>query len=96
MLAAAQLYASAAKAAGRSNVAAGDVVILPAGTGHQLLSQSQELVVIGAYPPNGTYDLCRGSKLERKKALDSIPKVPMPSTDPVFGPQGPLITLWQG
>src|SRR5487761_1702308 len=30
-------------------VAPGDVVILPAGTGHQLISQTQELVVIGAY-----------------------------------------------
>jgi uncharacterized protein YjlB len=77
-------------------LSAGDIVILPAGTGHQLLSQSEELVVIGAYPQSGTYDLCRGSKLEHKKALNSIPNVPMPSTDPVFGPQGPLIALWQG
>ena len=76
-------------------IAFGDVVILPAGTGHQLISQSQELVVIGAYPPSGKYDLCRGSKAEHAKAVASIPNVPLPETDPVFGADGPLLTLWK-
>lgn len=74
----------------------GDVVVLPAGTGHQLLNQSQELVVIGAYPPTGKYDLCRGSKADHAKARVSIASVPRPATDPVFGAQGPLMTLWPG
>ena len=73
----------------------GDVVILPAGTGHQGLTQSPDLVVIGAYPPSGKYDLCRGSKADRTKALASIPKVPHPETDPVFGAEGPLMALWR-
>jgi uncharacterized protein YjlB len=73
----------------------GDVVILPAGTGHQCLTHTADLTVIGAYPPNGKYDLCRGSKAERTKALDSIPMVPLPAADPVFGPKGPLIALWR-
>jgi uncharacterized protein YjlB len=73
----------------------GDVVILPAGTGHQLVTQTQELVVIGAYPPTGKYDLCRGSKSEHNKALRSIVNVPAPDTDPVFGADGPLIALWR-
>ena len=77
------------------DIVAGDVVILPAGTGHQRLSQSPDLLVIGAYPPSGKYNLCRGSKAERTKALVSIPKVPQPSTDPVFGAEGPLIALWR-
>ena len=77
------------------DVAAGDVVILPAGTGHQRLWQSHDLVVIGAYPPSGKYNLCRGSRAEHAKALASIPKVPLPSSDPVFGPMGPLIALWR-
>ena len=74
---------------------AGDVVILPAGTGHQCLTHSQELAVIGAYPPSGKYNLCRGSKAERTKALVSIPKVPPPAVDPVFGRTGPLVALWR-
>ena len=76
-------------------IAPGDAVILPAGTGHQLLAQTQELVVIGAYPPSGKYDLCRGTKAERSKAIASIPKVPRPATDPLFGAKGPLTALWR-
>jgi uncharacterized protein YjlB len=76
-------------------IASGDVVILPAGTGHQRLMQSPDLVVIGAYPASGKYNLCRGSKAEHAKALASIPKAPQPATDPVFGSKGPLIALWR-
>ena len=73
----------------------GDVVVLPAGTGHQCLTQTPTLVVIGAYPPTGRYNLCRGSKAEHAGALASIPQVPRPATDPVFGPEGPLLALWR-
>jgi uncharacterized protein YjlB len=73
----------------------GDVVVLPAGTGHQCLKHGRDLMVIGAYPPSGKYNLCRGSKAEHAKALASIPKVPLPATDPVFGPKGPLLALWR-
>lgn len=75
-------------------VAAGDVIILPAGTGHQLIGMTPELVVVGAYPPSGQYDLCRGSRREHDKALACIAQVPRPTTDPVYGDDGPLVTLW--
>jgi uncharacterized protein YjlB len=75
-------------------LAQGDVAVLPAGTGHQCLWHSHDLVVIGAYPKTGHYDLCRGSKAEHAKALRSIPQVPVPDTDPVFGKEGPLLRLW--
>ncbi|HEX3938460.1 MAG TPA: hypothetical protein VHX43_13230 [Xanthobacteraceae bacterium] len=75
-------------------IAPGDVVILPAGTGHQRLTQTPELVVIGAYPPVGKYDLCRGSRPDHAKAIVTIPKVPRPATDPIFGRNGPLVSLW--
>ena len=53
--------------------------------------------VIGAYPPEGTYNLCRGDKsAERDKALTTIPKVPLPDSDPVLGKDGPLPKLWRG
>lgn len=73
----------------------GDVVVLPAGTGHQCLWASPDLCVIGAYPRAGKYDLCRGSKADHDKAMISIPQVPLPDADPVYGPDGPLRKHWQ-
>jgi uncharacterized protein YjlB len=76
-------------------VEAGDVAVLPAGTGHQRLLSSADLLVIGAYPPDGHYDLCRGSSAEHARALATIPRVPLPATDPLFGADGPLTRLWR-
>jgi uncharacterized protein YjlB len=78
------------------DLVAGDVVVLPAGTGHQRLSASDDLLVIGAYPPEGTYNLCRGdTPADRDKALATIPKVPRPASDPVLGKNGGLPKLWR-
>jgi uncharacterized protein YjlB len=74
---------------------AGDVLVLPAGTGHQNLGASADLLVIGAYPPGQRWDLLRGRPEERPKALASIAKVPLPVSDPVHGAGGPLTRLWR-
>lgn len=75
---------------------AGDIAVLPAGTGHQRLMGSDDLLVVGAYPPDGTYNLCRGDNpAERDKSLTLIPKVPLPESDPVYGKDGPLPALWK-
>ena len=76
-------------------LAPGDIAVLPAGTGHQRLSDEPGLVVIGAYPPQGTYSLCRGGKAEHAAALSAIPRVPVPASDPVHGADGPLPKLWR-
>jgi uncharacterized protein YjlB len=76
-------------------IAAGDVAVLPAGTGHQRLSASGDFLVVGAYPPSGTYDLCRASPAEHARALTTIPAVPLPTTDPLYGRDGPLLALWR-
>ena len=74
----------------------GDVAVLPAGTGHQRLSASNDLVVIDGYPPTGTYNLCRGDHpSDRIAALKTIPHVPQPGSDPVMGGAGPLMGLWR-
>jgi uncharacterized protein YjlB len=72
----------------------GDVAILPAGTGHQRVSGSRDLLVVGAYPPDGKYDECPASRREHAHALNSIPAVPLPAKDPVYGTNGPLLDLW--
>lgn len=73
----------------------GDVVILPAGTGHEALSATKDLLVVGAYPPSGKYDEFQDKRAEYKKALRMIPKVRLPLKDPVFGKKGPLRRLWK-
>jgi uncharacterized protein YjlB len=73
---------------------AGDVAVLPAGTGHQRLSASDDFLVIGAYPPTGTYDECTTIE-DRPRALKTIPKVALPRKDPVYGIGGPLSKLWK-
>jgi len=73
----------------------GDVAVLPAGTGHQRVAASPDLLVVGAYPPAGTYDLCRATREDHTRARSTIPHVPLPGTDPVYGRDGPLIGLWR-
>ena len=76
------------------DVNVGDVAVLPAGTGHQRLAASHDLLVVGAYPPQGTYDLCRATTETRARARATIPAVAQPPTDPLFGADGPLMRLW--
>jgi uncharacterized protein YjlB len=76
-------------------VKAGDVVVLPAGTGHQRLSGSKDLLVVGAYPPSGEYDEFRASKAEHDRAVAEIEGVKPPAADPVYGRSGPLKRLWR-
>ena len=74
---------------------AGDVIVLPAGTGHRRVSASKDFLVIGAYPATGTYDICRTSPDEHDRALKTVPKVPPPRKDPVYGKDGELLRLWK-
>ncbi|WGS21976.1 MULTISPECIES: cupin domain-containing protein [unclassified Bradyrhizobium] len=76
-------------------IAAGDVAILPAGTGHQCLAASKDFCVVGAYPPGPPMDLQRPTPENHVKALKTIPLVAVPATDPVMGKDGPLVRLWK-
>jgi len=73
---------------------AGDVVILPAGTGHRRLSASDDLLVVGAYPKGSGYDEPKPDEVNAAKARKSIAAVPAPPCDPVYGDGGPLTKLW--
>jgi uncharacterized protein YjlB len=73
---------------------AGDVVVLPAGTGHKCLSASGDLLVIGAYPPGQEWDVLRGAPSDRPGALGRIRRVPLPEADPIHGEDGPLMAMW--
>ena len=74
-------------------VRAGDAVVLPAGTGHRRLGASLDFLVVGAYPSQQDWDLCRDAP--SPDALQRIAELPAPRTDPVEGRAGPLIRLWR-
>ena len=76
-------------------ISAGDVAILPAGTGHQCLAATQDFSVVGAYPPGPPMDLRRPTPENHANALKTIPQVKLPPTDPVMGKDGPLMRLWK-
>ena len=81
---------------GRFNVRRGDVLVLPAGTGHCNAGSSSDLLVVGAYPNGMRWDLRRGDPAEREEVLANIAAVPLPNADPVGGPAGPLTEIWRG
>ncbi len=73
----------------------GDVLVLPAGTGHKRVGSSDDFLVVGAYPRGQEdYDLLRGDPAELEEAVANIERVELPATDPVGGEIGPLVELW--
>ncbi len=77
------------------DVAAGDLVILPAGTAHKNLECSRDFLVVGAYPSGqGHYETNRGDPNEYAESVERIAATPLPETDPIFGKGGPLVRLW--
>ena len=76
-------------------VAAGDVLVLPAGTGHKLVEVSDDFLVVGAYPPGQEdYDMRRGDPAELDEVRRNIERVAPPPADPVAGATGPLADAW--
>ncbi len=73
-------------------VEAGDVLVLPTGTGHCRISADDRFLVIGAYPPAQHWDICRASPDE--KTLARMRSLSFPASDPVSGSEGPLARLW--
>ena len=73
-------------------VHAGDVLLLPAGTGHRRLSASRDFLVVGAYPPGQSGDILRDPPTV--EARTAISRLARPPTDPVSGRDGPMVQHW--
>jgi uncharacterized protein YjlB len=79
----------------RLEVARGDVLVLPAGTGHFNAGSSADFLVVGAYPNGMRWDLRRGDLAELDEVVANIAAVPLPAADPVDGPGGLLAEIWR-
>ncbi len=73
-------------------VRAGDVLLLPTGTGHCELEKSDDFLVVGAYPPGQHWDICRQAPDAEARAR--MAALPFPHTDPVLGGAGELGRHW--
>lgn len=73
---------------------AGDVAVLPAGTAHKNLGHSSDYLLVGAYPPGQSPDMCYGKRDEQSDMEASIASVPIPRSDPLTGSSGGLLDAW--
>lgn len=77
----------------RLRVAAGDCLVLPAGTGHMRLDASADFLVVGGYPPGQHADIQTDGATPEE--LRTIAHLPLPPSDPLYGRDGPLVSIWK-
>jgi uncharacterized protein YjlB len=72
----------------------GDVIVLPAGTGHKKLSSRGTLGIVGAYPAGQHPDMRTPLLSSTPRSAETVTHVPLPDCDPVHGAGGPLFAHW--
>ncbi|MDX3910686.1 MAG: cupin domain-containing protein [Sphingobium sp.] len=69
-------------------VRAGDALVLPVGTGHRRLEVSDDFLVVGAYPQDQDWDICRKAPTDDMRR--HIRALAIRTRDPVGGAPGVL------
>lgn len=85
----------------QEQVAAGDVLVIPAGVAHKQVKSSGGFKMVGAYPEGAPHWDClegKGGCSEKSAAEQTICNVRLPPSDPVFGnsSDAPVMRYWQG
>lgn len=69
-------------------IAAGDVIVLPAGVSHIMIGHSDDVQMVGGYPDGRDWDNVQQAYLTeetRRAAVKRIMMLPIPSRDPATG-----------
>ena len=75
-----------------TEVAVGDVVVVPAGVAHRLMEDVEGgFEMVGSYPSGCSWDMCYGNAGEEGKAA-AVKDVKWLEKDPMYGNDGPV--LW--
>ncbi|KAL5002533.1 RmlC-like cupin domain-containing protein [Aspergillus recurvatus] len=75
-------------------VSKGDLIIVPAGVGHRLLSETDRsqgsFKMVGAYPRGKSWDMCYGrpGEEENRRNIESLEWF---QADPLYGKDGPVL-----
>lgn len=72
----------------RLRVAAGDVIVLPAGVSHRMTGHSDDVMMVGGYPEGRDWDNIQEDQITeetRRAAAKRIMMLPIPAQDPVTG-----------
>jgi uncharacterized protein YjlB len=72
----------------RFRIAAGDVLVLPAGVSHCMVGNSDDIQMIGGYPDGRDWDNVQQAKLTAttfRQAAKRIMMLPIPARDPATG-----------
>lgn len=76
---------------------AGELLLLPAGTGHCALAHSADFAVVGGYPQGREPDLWRGHEAEEEleQARRCSETVPIPLRGPIGGGEVDILGSWR-
>ena len=72
----------------------GDVVVIPAGVAHKAIDLYDNFQCVGAYPSGQDFDIMADKPGQRERAIENIRELALPTSDPIYGLDGPLLTNW--
>lgn len=81
-------------AGGDFEVAAGDVILIPAGVGHECLKASADFHAVGAYPFGFSPDMITEAPADPGTVNRRIARIARPDCDPIGGRNAPMLERW--